>query len=558
MRKALAVASAALVAALLAGCAGIPSSGAVHAGRQQAPADSLELELLASGPRKGADQEEILRGFIDAATDARNNYQVAREFLTPAFADEWRADAGATIDVLAERDYRQISDQKMRVDVSPTASLGENGEYQLAAAQTPIPLDYDFEQVDGQWRIANAPRGILIESSNFVRVFRSHTLVFLDPSEQYAVPDVRWFAGREVVQTKVVQALLAGPAEWLAPGVVSAFPEEARLEADAVPVTGGVATVELAGVSAEGPRAVQLMEYQLSTSLQGVRSVTSVQLSLNDAVQDVPELPSEPVLNPRVSSRPVVFDGTTLGHLQAAGEQIIPLAGISPQVAALNPTGAAIGPGGDSAAVRNAEGVHLVREGEDPVPLDPRAGLIVPALDVYDIVWSVPASAPDELIAITPEGTSVQLAVPWTGTSIAALQVSRDGTRVIALLAEGGRTRFVAAAIQRDGAGVPTALGAVAFELAHQDGTPLDVAWLDDHSVASLTGTDQGTQVITQAVGGLETVRSGPDDGVQILGGNSMRDLRVRTSAGALDTQSGLGWQVQAEGIRFVAVQQAD
>lgn len=558
MRKAFAVASAALVAALLAGCAGIPSSGSVHAGRQQAPADSLELELLASGPRKGADQEAILRGFVDAATDARNNYQVAREFLTPAFADEWRADAGATIDVLAERDYRQVSDEKMRVDVVPTASLGENGEYQLAASQTPIPLDYDFEQVDGQWRISNAPPGILIESSNFVRVFRSHTLVFLDPTEQYAVPDVRWFAGREVVQTKVVQALLAGPAEWLQPGVVSAFPEEARLEADAVPVTGGVATVELAGVSAEGTRAVQLMEFQLSTSLQGVRSVTSVQLSLNDAVQDVPELASEPITNPRVSSRPVVFDGTTLGHLQAAGEQIIPLAGLSPQVAPLGPTGAAVGPGGNAAAVLNAEGVHLVREGEDPVPLDPRDDLIVPALDIYDMVWSVPATAPDELVAIAPDGATVQLAAPWTGTSIAALEVSRDGTRVIALLAENGRTRFVAAAIQRDGAGLPTGLGAVGLELAHLDGAPLDVTWLDDHSVASLTATDQGTQVITQAVGGLETVRGGPDDGVQILGGNSMRDLRVRTAAGDLDTQSGLGWQVQAQGIRFVAVQQPD
>lgn len=556
MRKTLAAACAALVVAMLAGCAGIPSSGAVHAGRQQSPADSLELELLAAGPQKGADQATILRGFIDAATDARNNYQVAREFLTPAFADEWRADASATIDVLAERAYRQVSETKMRVDVVPTASLGANGEYQLAGSPTPIPLDYDFEQVDGQWRIAHAPPGILIESSNFTRVFRSHTLVFLDPTEQYAVPDVRWFAGREVVQTKVVRALLEGPAEWLRPGVVSAFPEEARLEADAVPVTGGVATVELAGVSAEGTRAVQLMDYQLAMSLQGVRSVTDVRLSLNDAVQDVPDLAAEPVLNPRVSSRPVAFDGTTLGHLQSSGEQIVPLPGISPQAAALAPTGAAIGPGGDEAAVRNADGVHRIREGQEATLLDPREGLIVPAMDLYGTIWSVPAARPDELVAIGSDGASVQLAVPWAGSSIAALEVSRDGTRVIAMLAEGARTRFVAAAIERDEAGLPVALGAVALELAHVDGTPLDVTWLDDHSVASLTATSQGTQVITQTIGGLDTPRAGPEDGVQILGGNSMRDLRVRTAAGDLDTQSGLGWQVQAQGIQFVAVQQ--
>jgi hypothetical protein len=556
MRKALAVASVALATALLAGCAGIPSSGSVHAGRQQSLADSLELELLASGPQKDADQATILRGFIDAATDARNNYQVAREFLTPAFADEWRADASATIDVLAERDVRTISPAKMRVDVVPTASLGANGEYQLAASQTPIPLDYDFEQIDGQWRISNAPPGILVESTNFTRVFRSHTLVFLDPTEQYAVPDIRWFAGREIVQTKVVRALLEGPAEWLRPGVVSAFPEEARLEADAVPVTGGVATVELAGVSAEGTRDVQLMEYQLRTSLQGVRSVTDVELSLNDAVQDVPTASVEPVLNPRVSSRPVVFDGATLGHLQASGEQVVPLAGISPQVVALAPTGAAVGPGGDSVAVRNADGVHLVREGEDPIPLDPRDGLIVPAMDRYDVIWSVPAARPDELVAIGPDGASVQLAVPWTGSSIAALEVSRDGTRVIAMLAEGARTRFLVAAVERDEAGLPVALGAETLELAHIDGIPLSATWLDDHTVASLTATGEGTQVISQTVGGLDSPRAGPEDGVQVVGGNSMRDLRVRTAGGNLDTQSGLGWQVQAQGIRFVAVQQ--
>ncbi|MDR5699837.1 LpqB family beta-propeller domain-containing protein [Agromyces aerolatus] len=555
MRRTLAGASAALVAALLAGCAGIPSSGSVHAGRQQAPADSLELELLASGPQAGADQAAILRGFIDAATDARNNYQVARDFLTPAFADEWRPDQGATIDVLADREFRTIDAASMRVDVVPTASLGPNGEYQLAASQTPIPLTYDFEQVDGQWRISNAPPGILIESSNFTRVFRSHTLIFLDPTEQYAVPDVRWFAGREVVQTKVVRALLAGPVEWLRPGVVSAFPEEARLEADAVPVSGGVATVDLAGVSAEAPRDVQLMNYQLKTSLQGVRSVSDVELSLNDAIQNVPDLAVEPVVNPRVSSRPVVFDGAALGHLPAGGDQVIPLAGISPQAVALAPTGAAIGPGGDEVAVRNAEGVSRIRAGEDPVPLDPRDGLIVPAIDAYGAVWSVPGERPDELIVVPAEGATVQLAVPWIGTSIAALEVSRDGTRVIAMLAEGARTRFLVTAVERDEAGTPVALGPEMLELAHVDGTPLDATWLDDHTVASLTATAQGTQVITQTVGGLDTPRAGPEDGVQILGGNSMRDLRVRTAEGNLDTQSGLGWQVQASGIRFVSVQ---
>ena len=223
------------------------------------------------------------------------------------------------------------------------------------------------------------------------------------------------------------------------------------------------------------------------------------------------------------------------------------------------PSGVALGPGEESAAVRSAVGVTLVRADEESVPLDPRANLVVPAMDVDGGVWSVPADAPGELVWYSPDGeTARPMGAPWSGASIAALEVSRDGTRIVALLGDGARTHFMAASIQRDADGLPVALGPVVLPLADVAGTPLDVAWLDSSTAASLTALPAGgTRVVIQELGGTSTARQGPDLGVALDGGNAERELKVLTSGGTLEARSGLGWQVRVDGIRLVAAQQA-
>ena len=126
---------------------------------------------------------------------------------------------------------------------------------------------------------------------------------------------------------------------------------------------------------------------------------------------------------------------------------------------------------------------------------------------------------------------------------------------MLALLADGGSTHFVVASIERTNDGLPVALGPTALRLADVSGTPLDVAWLDSRSVASITGLAGGaTRIVTQELGGFARGREGPPGGVLIDGGNN--DLRALTAAGDLEVQSGVGWQKRAGGIRFVASQQ--
>ncbi|MDQ0895453.1 LpqB family beta-propeller domain-containing protein [Agromyces ramosus] len=558
MRKPVLAAVAVLVtlAALLAGCAAIPSSGSVNAGKQPGLEEPPELDAIVAGPEKGYTQEQILQGFLDAAASSRDNYQIAQRYLTPAFADEWAAGLpAATIDSPSDRDLEPVDDTTWQVEATPVASLTAAGQYDVQDSSAPIALTYGFEQVEGEWRISLAPPGLLIDETTFSQVFRQHSLYFFDPEYEYLVPDLRWFAGRDSVQTSIVNALIAGPVDWLEPGVVSAFPEGVQLDPASVPVAGREASVNLAGAAFDDLVSVQRMHLQLEASLGSVRSIENVALSLGGARQDVPDLASPPVLNPPVDRRPVVFDGEAFGHLATSGEGIEPIPGLSPQIAELAPTGVALGPAGESAAVRSAGGVSLVRVDEEPKALDPRSNLVVPAIDVHGGVWSVPADSPGELVWYPSEGEAKPMGAPWSGTSIAALEVSRDGTRIAAILGDGARTHFMAVAVERDADGVPVALGTVTLRLADIAGTPLDVAWLDSSTVASLTALPGGgTRVITQDLGGRSDITQGPEGGEALDGGNG--DVRVLTSADELYARSGVGWQVRASGIRLVAAQQ--
>ncbi|MFF2390784.1 GerMN domain-containing protein [Agromyces sp. NPDC058104] len=568
-RRAFGASLALAMAALLSGCVALPTSGPVGVGNPDPVEESAELDTFVRPPQAGADPELIVQGFIEAAASPRGNYGAARDYLTPEFAAEWQPGAGATIDVLADRSYEapaevpeDAAETRVSVGATPAAALTATGEYDLPASTAEVTLPYRLERVEGEWRIAEAPDGILIDELTFGDVFRPYELAFFDPDFRYLVPDLRWFAGRDTAQTSIVRALLAGPAEWLAPGVESAFPEGVTLETGAVPVANGTASVELSGVSFDDVLTVQRMQEQLDESLIGVvRNVDEVALAIDGAVQDVAPLSDAPVHDPPVDPRPVVYDGTSFGYLSASGDEIEPIDDISPQIEGLAPTAAAVGPQAGSVAVRTQAGVSVVLPGEAAEVRDPRQGLIAPAIDPHGVIWSVPATAPGELVAYLPSGEERErpIPVPWSGSTIAALEVSRDGTRIIALLGDGVGTRFAAASIERDADGMPVALSPVVLNLSALAGTPRDVAWLDANTVASLTSLPGGdTRLVVQELGGVPDTIAGPEGGVQLDAGNGERDLRVRTSAGTLDVQSGVGWQTRAEGIDFVATQMPD
>ncbi|TFD48996.1 hypothetical protein E3T55_13260 [Cryobacterium frigoriphilum] len=553
-RRAL-VALVGVAALLLTACSGIPRDGGVHEGQADIPGDDPAPVFLPSGPQNDADMEAILRGFIDAASSPDSNYDIAREYLTPAYSEDWNPDTGVTVDDVTGRSFTMLDEQTMQFSVRPVAEVDASGQYREIDSNEPVPLPYSFVLVGGQWRISSAPNGTVIDETTFSDVFSEQALYYFDPGFTWLVPDLRWFPRGASAPTKIVRAVLAGPSSWLGTAVTTAFPQGTALTADAVRVVGRDAQVDLNSQALGADRvALQRMKAQLTASLPAGTSVT---ITIDQNSQDIGELgDNAPIVNPRVDARALILRNGEFGLLAASGDAVSPLTQLSNAVVALNPTSVTVAAGHTRAAVLSAAGVYIVTAGEEPLLVDSRAALIAPSIDSDGFVWSVPAGNPNEIVVYDRSGAATSIESPWPeATAISALKVSRDGTRLVALLRTATETRFVVTAIERNDS-APVALGAPLL-LATNDGVPLDATWIDELTVASLGRLPSGEErILAQRIGGESLDLDAPADTVTIVGSNSVRDLRALTSDGSLTVQRGLGWQERLDGVGLLATQQ--
>ena len=120
-----------------------------------------------------------------------------------------------------------------------------------------------------------------------------------------------------------------------------------------------------------------------------------------------------------------------------------------------------VAPDRDFAAVRlaTARSRGCRRRAEIAV-VDTRAGLVDPGADPFGYIWSVPRDQPSEVAVFSAAGQRFAVADAWPGaTQIVAMAVSRDGTRMAALIVTGGRPEVWIAGIVRDDDNVPVRLG---------------------------------------------------------------------------------------------------
>lgn len=547
---------AAAVALVLAGCASIPDSGPVRQGGPVAQVnDPLDLDFNPSPPEDGATPQRIVQGFIDAASSPKNNFAIAREYLTRSTAASWNPDESVTVDDGRNRSYEHDGGM-WSVEVTPVASVDGVGTYHPAQSKAPIGLSYQVAKEDGQWRIAVAPNGVVIDDPTFRAVYSQQTLYFFSSDFAYLVPDARWFPARVAsAATRVVGAVLAGSARWLSGAVVSAFPEGTQLAVPSVTTTGGVARVDLSAEAAQADQLqLQRMQVQVEQSLGSLAQ--SVDLSIEGNAQQIPPLSdgSAPLQAPSVDSHPIVYRGNSFGLLN--GSTVTELSGISDKVVALQPTAVTMNAARDQAAVLSHAAAYLVRRSGEPLRVDVRGGLIAPALDNEGFVWTVPADAPAAIQATGANGEAHAVKADWpSAVAIVAFAVSRDGSRIVALLRTTGGYSLVAAGIVRGSGGVPTAL-TQPTELGLGDGVPISVAWTDELTVAVLASSSgDATSIAEQTIGGTTTTTTGPASGRTIVGAGGLSRFLVLTEAGALQAPTGTGWQTQSDKVGAVAVQ---
>ncbi|MFT4219794.1 MAG: LpqB family beta-propeller domain-containing protein [Microbacterium sp.] len=554
MRKALGAAVAAIVALVLSGCAAMPTTGAVQAGlAPEEAAEWVDLAFRPALPQQGATPEQIVDGFIAAGTSPAGNWEIAQEFLTEAARETWKPDAGVTIDDFADRQLTQTSDRSFVLSVSPVADVDETGSYDETDAGT-SSLEFELEQrADGEWRISSLGDGIVIDRDLFPRVFRAYSLVYFDPSWQYLVPDVRWFAMRNNTLSRIVRELITGaPSPWLADSVVTAFPDDLRAPG-AVTVTDGVARIDLdSGVLDLPADQLSRMKAQVAATLASA-SVSDARMMVGTVEVDVS---AAAVRSTRVDARPAVLTAEGFGFL--SGDEVQPIPGITEALrdAGVQPTAIALSPDRDVAALQVPTGaVGRMSAEQGYQQLDARDGLVAPVIDSFGYVWTVPADNPAAVTAFAADGSAVSVADAWSGASrIRSMQVSRDGTRMVALVDIGGRSEAWVAGVVRDGS-APVRL-AQWRRLAALPSAGIAVTWLDDTTVGVVAGGGASSSVLTQPVGGLTTTASGPT-GVRVTAiAGSTTSIRMRDDEGTMFTKAGTRWRATADGIIVLATQQ--
>lgn len=550
-RRSLATAFVAMML-FLAGCANLPLSGPVTPGLSAQDAQIVpDFSFLPNAPRVGSSPEEIVRDFIGAATSPSDGWAIARQFLAPD--TEWDPAAGVTIDARPGRDYVVAEDeQTASVDLMLTAraDVDATGSYRHAEGGAVTPLNYELaRQPGGEWRITAAPPGIVIDETSFDSVYRSYSVMYFDPSWTFLVPDVRWFPVRVNAAPLLARALIEGrPTPWLANSVVSAFPEEVEL-LDLQVVSGGTARASLSSAAFDvDNETLNRMQRQLQESLRSANLI-GVELVVDETV-----LQTEPaiVASTAIDPRPLVRTESGFGFL--SGDDVLPIEGISPWVVEEDPISVALGRASVSAAVLLPDGTvaRVTRDGTATL-IDERPGLVPPAIDTTGAIWTAPRDAPGEMRVTSSDGEALPVVGAWgEATAISDLAVSRDGTRVAAIVTEGTHTWLVVSGIVRTEGRV---LLSEAEHLAPLPGPGLSVDWLDETTLGALYLSGEDTRYLQQEVGGQGTSVPAAPTARTVAPGAAVASPRVLGEDEGLYVRRGATWQRTGSGVQMLGSQ---
>ena len=552
--RAASVALVAICALVVSGCTGIPTSGGVQRSDVVVEPPAADIEFLPASPVPGASPEAILRGFIDAASSPQNDYAVAREFLASTLNAEWDPNARVIVDSGA-REYVVTSDGTMTLVTQSQAWVDARGNYTERDVSERVSLTYSFIQENGEWRIAGAPEGVLLERYAFDQVFGQHALYFFDPTFTLLVPDLRYFPSRASTPTRIMKALLAGPSDWLASvgAVVTAFPPETQLVAETVPITGTSASVDVTGGALDSTlEQKRRMLRQAAASLSSLSSIFTVQLSIAGVPQDI-SAQSEDVAKgyPQVDARPLVIADTKFGYLTSSGV-IEEIPRIGPVVSTMTPWAAAFSDVHNAAALNTEQGLMIVRSSGATGLIDARSDLAPAVFDYYGYVWSVPRGEPTDLVATTISGVKRLVENPWPSDGrVVSISLSRDGTRIAALMETGGATKLLVSGISRDDQNGPTAIGEP-LVVSVTPGTSTSAVWADSLTIAVLTTLGDGRSSLTlDTIGGGTRPVSPSSPGVTLAAGNSVSELYMRSPDNGLFGYRGSGiWPTVATNVQ--------
>lgn len=508
-RDVLFAAGAAAVLGLGTACARIPTEspidGRALGGRPQPGAPYVRA--LPPGP--DATAEEVVAGFVQAGVGPEDDFAVAREYLAGPMRESWDPDAGVTVYSGSQELQTEVTgESEVTLVVRAMSLVDGHGLRSMLAGPTPREIVFGVEQVEDQWRISEVPDGIFLSEAAFETLYAPARLYYLDARSTHLVPDHRWFSLQRGA-AGILEGLVAGPAEYLAPAVRSAVPDTAEVS-DTPIATGADGGVQITVPPAvarlrAGPRALALS--QMETSLRSFRTLSGTRMVW--AGPDGSSVDESGVERALPGHRPIAAGPTGVISLTdtsgADPAQLVDdLADVevrSPVIAQDGVMAAALAEGGSTVLVCSTDGSIPLREAATGSQFSP------PRLDDAGYVWTSTRSSAGVLLALSGSGPEhdAKVDAPWlSGRQILALDVAADATRMVVLSSDPSGTRLDLCAVQRDDQGVPSALTEpMVVRTFLTDIT--QASWYDEIAVIVLgedtANGEQRAQVVDFAVG---------------------------------------------------------
>lgn len=502
----------ALVAVLLTACASMPTSGpVVRTGRVIAPPPDEGFAIAPRPPQKGASPTEVVQGFLDAMQATPIQATVARRYLARGLADAW--DPQHETITYTDKSPPHGTDI-VSVDLQDADHLDAQGVWQGPVGVAESQLHFPMVLEGGEWRIAAAPNALIVPQSWFDSRFTQVSLYFFDPTGRILVPEPAFVPRGTQLATTLVRALVAGPSDSLG-GVVRTFLPVGVSSGLSVPVDDhGVAAVDLKGdLGQQSAHAVQLMTAQLAWTLRQDDAIGALRVSIG----------GRPVEQSRSGTVPITagqqYDPAgyqSSEHLYGVDNGLVVVRAGTSASAVPGALGAiphalrsvAIALDATRAAAVTTDGRRLVSAALEPggVARVRMTGhdLLRPAWDYAGRLWALDRTSTGAVVYVSGRQQMEPLVVPGiTGQNVRRFLVSRDGTRIVALVRHPEGDDVVVSRVRSSDQG--NVLGAAgAQEISDLgDGVRIrDIGWHSPTSVVTLQQLSGTALIRTLSVDG--------------------------------------------------------
>ncbi len=500
----------------LTGCVRLPNSGpVVEAGNAGEAGIPVACCYVPNPPQPGESRTEIIQHFLEAMTATPIQTNVARQFLTDAAQPTWDPEQAT---IVYGDTSRAVNRTRTAVSVTMTDAyrLDSRGVYEGPVPAADSTLRFELEMQNGQWRIAELPDALVVPKAWTDDHYRTVDVYYGDPTGQILVPEPVAVPRGEQFATALMRSLLSGPGPALDGVSHNALPEGLTLGLSVPVDAAGVADVALEGDASQmTTQQAELAAAQIAWTLRQDPTIRSIRLTAGG--QALPGLPRDirpdegAELDPSdFTSSTAMFalrDGRVVGGPPDAMEPVDGLVGER----AYGFTDIALSP--DSRQVagltakRTAVLVAATYDAQAKVQevLSEATNLLTPAWDFADRLWLVDRTRTGAQVQVLTSGQALSLQVPGvTGKDVRSFLVSRDGSRLVAVVRQKRRDVVLVSRLRYNDRGVVRA-ATPASQLAG----PVDngarfagLAWQSPTTVAVLISERDLAQVRTLSVDG--------------------------------------------------------